>query len=80
MANWCLSREETELPEEIRYPTKLNSCCSKKSVFGFSRGLRNCKLLLGTPRDGIATKIDNEGVGGGKIILLSSPVRVQVGM
>ena len=49
------------------------------SIFIFSGGLSNCVLFLGIPREGIATKVDNEGSGRGKIILIASPVNVRVG-
>ena len=51
-----------------------------KSVFGFSGGPRKCMLFLGTPRDWIVTEVENEDAGRGKIILIASPIGVQVGM
>ena len=78
--NWCPSRGEVELPEEIRYPTELGSCGSGRSVFDFSGGPSNCTLFLGTSRDEIAIEMDNEGTGGGKIILVASLVSVRVCM
>ena len=78
--NRCPSRGEAELPEEIRYPMELDSHGSNKSIFGFSRRPRNCTLFLRTLRDGIMIEIDNEGAGRGKIILVTSPVIILVGM
>ena len=49
---------------------------SNRSVFGCSRGPSNCTLFLGTPRDGIAIEIDNEGISRGKIILVANLVNV----
>ena len=55
---------------------ELGSHGSDISVFGLCGGSSNCVLFLRTPRDWIATEVENEGVGRGKIILIADPVNV----
>ena len=58
----------------------LSSRGSDISVSRFNGGPNNCTLFLRTPRDRIATKVENEGISRGKIILIDSLVDVRVGM
>ena len=37
-------------------------------------------LFLRTLRDWIATEVENEGIGRGKIILIVGPIDIRVGM
>ena len=55
---------------------ELGSHSSDRLIFGFKGGPRNYTLFLGTPRDGIATEIDNEGADGAKYILVANLVSV----
>ena len=59
---------------------ELDSRGSNRPVFSLSGGPSNCALFLGTQRDWIAIKVENEGTGRGKIILIAGPFDVRVGM
>ena len=59
---------------------ELGSRGNDRSVFDFSGGPSNYALFLGAPRYWILTKVDDECASRDKIILVSSPVSIRVGM
>ena len=49
-----------KIMKQFLEPSEFTCGGSKCMIFSFGRRTRDCGLLLGTPRDGIVTKLDKK--------------------